>query len=121
MNFMGMGVPELGVIFLVAFLVLGPARAIDMAKNAGKVLGDLRRSFGDVTSAMTVETMEQPSRSATVQDQKPDPQLAPLPGVPMLPEIPPEYEDIDQPDEAPVLEAGDQDKAETESGTEDKG
>ena len=54
MNFMGMGIPELGVILLVAFLVLGPGRAIDMARNVGKVLGDLRRSFGDVTSAMTI-------------------------------------------------------------------
>ena len=59
MNFMGMGIPELGVILLVAFLVLGPTKAIDMVKNAGKVLGDLRRSFGDVTNAMTMETMEQ--------------------------------------------------------------
>ncbi len=117
MNFMGMGVPELGVIFLVAFLVLGPARAIDMAKNVGKVLGDLKRSFGDVTSAMTVETMDRPSRPATLQDQKSDPQMAPLPGVPMRAEMPPEGEDIDQPDEPPAFEAGDRDT--TESG--DKG
>ena len=112
MNFMGMGVPELGVIFLVAFLVLGPARAIDMAKNVGKVLGDLKRSFGNVTSAVTVETMDRPSRSAILQDQKPDPQMAPLPGVPMRAEMPPEDEDIDQPDEAPVVEAGDRDPTE---------
>ena len=56
MNFMGMGIPELGVILLVAFLVLGPARAIDMARSAGKIIGDLRRSFGDVTSAIARET-----------------------------------------------------------------
>ena len=87
MNFMGMGVPELGVIFLVAFLVLGPSRAIDMARNAGKVLGDLRRSFGDVTSAMNLESMEQ---RGAAQDQKPDPQKEPLPGVPVRAEIPPE-------------------------------
>ena len=108
MNFMGMGVPELGVIFLVAFLVLGPARAIDMAKNVGKVLGDLKRSFGDVTSAMTVETMDRPSRSATLQDQKSDPQMAPLPGVPMRAEMPLEDEGIDQPDGQSAFEVGDQ-------------
>ena len=117
MNFMGMGVPELGVIFLVAFLVLGPARAIDMAKNVGKVLGDLKRSFGDVTSAMTVETMDRPSQSSTLRDQKPDPQMAPLPGVPMRAEMPPEDEGIDQSDEPPAFEAGD--RGTTESG--DKG
>lgn len=83
MNFMGMGIPELGVIFLVAFLVLGPGRAIDMARNVGKVLGDLRRSFGDVTSAMSVETMDQ--RSPAQQDSSSE-----APGVPMRAEIPAE-------------------------------
>ena len=76
MNFMGMGVPELGVIFLVSFLVLGPGKAIDMARNAGKVLGDLRRSFGDVTSAMSIETMD--PKSPAQQDTSSD-----APGVPM--------------------------------------
>ena len=31
MNFMGMGVMEMAVILLVAFLVLGPSKSIDMA------------------------------------------------------------------------------------------
>jgi sec-independent protein translocase protein TatA len=83
MNVMGMGIPELGVIFLVAFLVLGPGKAIDMARNVGKVLGDLRKSFGDVTSAMSVETMDQ--RSPAQQDASLD-----APGVPMRAETPPE-------------------------------
>ena len=43
MNFMGMGIMELAVIFLVSFLVLGPSKSIDMARTAGKVLRDLRR------------------------------------------------------------------------------
>ncbi|MED5589165.1 MAG: twin-arginine translocase TatA/TatE family subunit [Chloroflexota bacterium] len=97
MNFMGMGIPELGVILLVAFLVLGPAKAIDMAKNAGKVLGDLRRSFGDVTNAMTMETMEQ--RISTLPHES-DSQSQPPPGVPMQAEIPPgeeNEEDLEPP------------------------
>ena len=83
MNFMGMGIPELGMILLVAFLVLGPSRAIDTARNVGKVLGDLRRSFGDVTSAMTVESIEQ---STSAQNRDPEPP----PGVPMRADLPPE-------------------------------
>ena len=51
LNFLGMGMPELVVIFLVAFLVLGPSKSIDMARTTGKVLGDLRRSFNDVIAA----------------------------------------------------------------------
>ena len=90
MNIMGMGIPELGVIMLVAFLVLGPGRAIDMARSAGKIMGDLRRSFGEVTSAMTVESMEQGSSG---QSQQPADQAEPPPGVPMRAEIPPEEEE----------------------------
>ena len=89
MNIMGMGIPELGVIFLVAFLVLGPGRAIDMARSAGKIMGDLRRSFGDVTSAMTVESMDQ---HAPTQNQESTPTSEEAPGVPMRADIPPEDE-----------------------------
>lgn len=55
MNVMGMGIMELGVVFLIAFLVLGPSRSIDMARSAGKLIGDLRRSFNDVMEAVNIE------------------------------------------------------------------
>ena len=58
MNFMGMGILELGVIFLVAFLVLGPSRSIEMARTAGKVIRDLRRSMADMTAAIDLEELE---------------------------------------------------------------
>ncbi len=55
MNFLGMGMTELAVIFLVAFLALGPAKSIEMARATGKVLGDLRRTFNDVIAATTLD------------------------------------------------------------------
>ena len=113
MNFMGMGIPELGVIFLVAFLVLGPGRAIDTARNVGKVLGDLRRSFGDVTSAITVENMEQSATSALNQEQEPDPEMDPLPGVPMRAEVPLENEVDDSDAQLTDAITGSQDNIET--------
>ena len=82
MNFMGVGITEVGVILLVAFLVLGPGRAIETARSVGKVLGDLRRSFGDVTSAMTIESMEE--KRALTQKKESE-----LPGVPIRPDFPP--------------------------------
>ena len=78
MNIMGMGFMELLVILLVAFLVLGPGRSIDMAKRTGKVLGDLRRAFSEVTDAISVE-----ERQRTHSHQPP-------PGVPSRPDIPDE-------------------------------
>ena len=55
MNLMGMGLAEIAVVMVVAFLVLGPNRAINLARTAGKLLGDLRRTFNDVANAMTLE------------------------------------------------------------------
>ena len=76
MNFLGIGFMELLVILLVAFLVVGPGRSIDMARRTGKVLGDLRRGFSDVTDAISVEERQ---RAHSQQ---------PPPGVPSRPDIP---------------------------------
>ncbi len=59
MNLAGVGLPEMAVIFLVAFLVLGPTRAIGMARSAGKVLGDLKRTFNEVAAAASMEQGDQ--------------------------------------------------------------
>jgi len=59
MNFMGMGMLELGVILVVAFIVLGPSRSIDMARTAGKVIGELRRTFADLTAAVSLEQRQE--------------------------------------------------------------
>ena len=76
MNFMGIGFMELVVILLVGFLVLGPGRSIDMARKSGKMLGDLRRTFSEVTDAISVE------ESQRVHSQQPPP------GVPTRPDVP---------------------------------
>lgn len=85
MNFMGVGLMELAVILLVAFLVLGPGRSIDMARKSGKLLGDLRRTFGEVTDAISIE-QQQEQRG----EQRPPPSAAapPPPGVPTRPDLP---------------------------------
>ena len=67
---------ELVVILLVGFLVLGPGRSIDMARKSGKMLGDLRRTFSEVTDAITVEEKQ---RAHSQQ---------PPPGVPSRPDAP---------------------------------
>ena len=65
MNFMGMGIMELAVIFLVAFLVLGPSKSIDMARTMGKVLRDLRSAMADVTSAIDLDQPARPAAPST--------------------------------------------------------
>ena len=92
MNLMGVGFMELAVILLVGFLVLGPGRSIDMARKSGKMLGDLRRTFSEVTDAISVEERQR------TQTQ------APTPGVPSRPDIP--DEEPAQPDEQPPVSEG---------------
>ena len=72
MDLMGVGLPEMAVILLVAFLVLGPKRSIDMARTAGKVLGGLRRSFNEVAAAASLEQTEQAAarRDSPAVDQR---------------------------------------------------
>jgi Sec-independent protein translocase protein TatA len=52
---MGIGFLEILVILLVGFLALGPSRSISMAKTAGKVMTDLRRTFTEVAAAAGME------------------------------------------------------------------
>ena len=80
MNFMGIGIMELGVVLLVGFLVLGPGRSIDMARRTAKVLGDLRRTFNEVTEAISTEERERGRRE--------QPPAGPAPGVPTRPDYP---------------------------------
>ena len=70
MNLMGMGMPEIAVILLVGFLVLGPSRAITMARTAGKLVGDVKRTLGDVASAANLEQLNQTTAGGHSTAQK---------------------------------------------------
>ena len=56
MNLFGMGMTEMAIIFLVAFLALGPTRSIDMARTLGKVLGEIKRTVNEVTTATNINS-----------------------------------------------------------------
>ncbi len=84
MNFMGVGLLEILVIFLVAFLVLGPSRSISTARSAGKFLSTMRRTFNDVAAAASLEeeTEQQrrdPPASGQGPGQDPGPDNKPTP------------------------------------------
>lgn len=61
MNFFGVGMLELAVIFLIAFLVMGPAKAIEMARTAGKLIGDVKRSVNELTAATDLNDRQRPA------------------------------------------------------------
>ena len=79
MNFMGMGLAEIAVVLVVAFLVLGPNRTINLARTAGKVLADLRRTFSEVAAAVTLEEKGQAASSTTPSPWESQPVAQPQP------------------------------------------
>ena len=48
MNVLGMGAMEILVVILIAFVLVGPERMIDMGKKAGKLTRELRRMSDDI-------------------------------------------------------------------------
>ena len=58
MDIFGIGILEVLVVLVIALVVLGPARTIDMAKNIGNMLGQVRRSMGDLSKAVEIEETE---------------------------------------------------------------
>ena len=79
MNLFGMGFLELAVIFLIAFLVMGPAKAIEMARTAGKLVGDMRRTVNEMTAAADLNE-QRPAGQPPASSQAPSPPVAPPPG-----------------------------------------
>ena len=90
MNFMGMGLAEIAVVMVVAFLVLGPNRTINLVRTAGKILADLRRTFNEVAAAVSLEEKGQsasssstsPWESRPVAPPPPQEESAPVAGAP---------------------------------------
>ena len=93
MNFMGMGIMELAVIFLVSFLVLGPSKSIDMARTAGKVIRDLRSAMSDLTSAVDLNQTSPPSASSQASMTAPTIEIQPGVAVPLEENTPGKPED----------------------------
>ena len=93
MNFMGMGIMELAVIFLVSFLVLGPSKFIDMARTAGKVIRDLRSAMSDLTSAVDLDQTSPPSASSQASMTAPTIEIQPGVAVPLEENTPGKPED----------------------------
>jgi Sec-independent protein translocase protein TatA len=50
-----MGAVELAVVLVVAFLVLGPGKSIELARGLAKTWRDLRRTFSEAASALDLE------------------------------------------------------------------
>lgn len=82
MSLFGVGMLELTVIFLIAFLVMGPAKAIEMAKTAGKLIGDVKRSVNELTAATDLNEQQRPTTPPVDESTSGSPPPPPTGAVP---------------------------------------
>ncbi len=66
MDFFGIGPFEVLLILLIAFIILGPKRLIEMSKKAGKVTSDLTRSVSELNEQVNKEMKDTTSPTDTI-------------------------------------------------------
>ncbi len=59
MDFLGIGPGEILLIIVVALLLWGPGRIVEIARTFGKVLHTIRKEANGLTSQLTTELEEQ--------------------------------------------------------------
>ena len=68
MDFLSIGPVELLMVALVAFLFLGPARMIEMARSLGNIIRDIKRATSELPSLISPdEPMDQPPKIQSVE------------------------------------------------------
>ena len=69
MDFMSVGTSEILMILLVAILVVGPNRVVEMARTLGKIMRSIKKASFDLTSAVSreldLENKEKPESTTT--------------------------------------------------------
>ncbi len=74
MDFFGIGLPEIIFVLLIAFVLFGPKRIVEISRTAGKVMRNLSKDASDIQTSLSKElegekpgcpgTTDKPSRQA---------------------------------------------------------
>ncbi len=70
MDFLGFGSGEIFLIIIVALLLWGPGRMVDIARKLGKIVNNLRKATSDLTNQITKELDEEKRDGAIKPDGK---------------------------------------------------
>ena len=76
MGFSGIGIWEILLILIVAFIVLGPNRLPGIARTLGKTVRAIKKAGSDFTASITRE-LEENKKEPPPQPQKTEPTEAP--------------------------------------------
>ncbi len=55
MNLFGIGLPEIFFILLIAFVIFGPKRILDISRSAGRAMRNISKTASDYTSDIEKE------------------------------------------------------------------
>jgi sec-independent protein translocase protein TatA len=76
MDFFGIGLGEIVLIIIVALIVFGPGKTVEVARSLGKFVRNVRKMSSDFTSTITKEIDEQPGHARKIpydpQEQAPE-------------------------------------------------
>ena len=76
MDFLGIGLPEIIFVLLIAFVLFGPKRIVDVSKTAGQVMRNLSKEASDIRGKLTKELEgDEPGQTGT--EDKPSRQVPP--------------------------------------------
>jgi len=62
MDFFGIGLPEIIFILLIAFVIFGPKRIIEISKTAGQVMRNLSKNASDIQNQLSELEGEKPGQ-----------------------------------------------------------
>ncbi|MFC1940802.1 twin-arginine translocase TatA/TatE family subunit [Chloroflexota bacterium] len=75
MDFFGMGMGEILLILVVALIIWGPGRIVEIGRTLGKIVRSLRKASFDLTTQITKELEEEKkdrsSQSSATSGDKP--------------------------------------------------
>ena len=70
MDFLGIGWGEILLILIVALLIWGPSRIIEISRSLGKMVHAFKKAAGDLTTQVSRELEEQKRESSRSHNNK---------------------------------------------------
>lgn len=70
MDFLGMGMGEIVLILVIALVLLGPGKVLDVARTLGRMMRNLKKITSDLTTQIALEAKEKEA-SDTAQKAQP--------------------------------------------------
>jgi sec-independent protein translocase protein TatA len=69
MDFLGMGMGEILLILVVALILMGPAKVINVAKRLGQTVQNIKKAVSEISTQVNQEVNQQKNDISTMSSQ----------------------------------------------------